>query len=335
MDWKNLEYRAALLRLWRQGLLKQTKTIKPLAQHLLASGWVTQSPRRDELEFNEFGRASIPGLLESVWPSWQETLHCLDDAGLETSAEGLRQLTRQSRPTPLLPPRLHHKTYNAIAGAHSKSRGTNASQPPDLTLTMDGVLRLRTNEGLLLCRGAQRLSCDDWMATAGEIILPERALLDGVQPSGVLPKAIMTVENLGTFVDMPKPEGLLLIHQPGWNTPLSCQFMRLFAPTIRRCHFGDLDPEGLDIYLHLLQRHDTTIRLFVPTFWREYEPTYAHSLPVDGRQWDHHGDDLALLPQELVSSGKWLEQESIVLDERFERELVGLLAQEQLNKSEI
>ncbi|MDD2467707.1 MAG: DUF2220 family protein [Desulfobulbus sp.] len=335
MDWKNPEYRAALLRLWRQGLLKQTKTIKPLAQHLLASGWVTQSPRRDELEINDFGRASIPGLLESVWPSWQETLHCLDDAGLEASAEGLRQLTRQSRPTPLLPLRLHRKTYCAIACAHSKSRGANATPPPNLTLTMDGVLRLRTNQGLLLCRGAHSLPSDDWMAAAGEIILPERALLDGVQPGGVLPRAIMTVENLGTFVDMPKPEELLLIHQPGWNTPLSCQFMRLFAPTSRRFHFGDLDPEGLDIYLHLLHRHDTTIRLFVPTFWREYEPTYAHALPADGRQWDHPDGDLALLPQDLVTSGKWLEQEPIVLDERFERELAGLLAQEKLNKREI
>jgi hypothetical protein len=265
MDWDNLEYRVVLLRLWASRVLKRTRKAQPLTKHLLELGWVTQSPRQRELTLNELGSSRLPVLLDRIWPGWEQTLRQLQDAAVPLDVESLVELARKGCPLPPLPSRLHHKTYAAMRGMHSKSLPAKKGQRRDLTLTTDGVLRIRPNEGLILSLGAKQLSCDDLMAVVGEVILPERALLDGIHPGGVLPRAVMTVENLGPFVDMPKPPELLLIHQPGWNTSLSLQFIETLGSEPSWYHFGDLDPEGISIYQHLNQK-GRKAELFLPSF---------------------------------------------------------------------
>lgn len=323
MDWKDPEYRAALLRLWEIRVLRRTRKVQPLVKHLLELGWVTQSSRQAETTLNDLGAAHLPALLDRVWPAWRQTLQQLRAADLPLSAEGLADLVRQSRPLPPLPSRLHHKTYAAIAGAHSKWLPARKLLPPDLIRTTDGVLRIRANQGLILCIGTQEISCDDWMAAVGEVILPERAVLDGCTPCGILPEVVMTVENLGPFVDMPKPEQFLLIHQPGWNTPLSLQFLQALGPEPSWYHFGDLDPEGLAIYQHL-NREGRRVHLFVPSFWDEYQEAFGHRLS-DGWPRTIAESFPEPLLKKLFAANCWLEQEPIILDERLHFELAGLL----------
>jgi hypothetical protein len=162
------------------------------------------------------------------------------------------------------------------------------------------------------------------MAVVGEVILPERALLDGISPCGILPRAVMTVENLGPFVDMPKPRELLLIHQPGWNTPLSQQFIKMLGPELSWYHFGDLDPEGIAIYRHLKQEEEKP-SLFLPSFWDEYEEGYFQPL---SDAWPEKIADSILEPllKKLFAANTWLEQEPIILDERLDLELAGLVS---------
>ena len=321
MNWQDIEYRAALLRLWKTGVLKKTRRVLPLAEHLLSLGWVTQSSRREELHLNESGSAQLPTLLDNVWPPWRMTLGRLGEIGLPLTAAGLQDLARSAREVPPLPRRLHNKTFAALTRAHSKSHSGSAPLPPGLFLTTDGVLRIRPNRGLTLHAGRHRLDCDDLTEALGEVILPERALLDGIRAEGVLPAAVMTVENLGPFVDMPKPEDLLLIHQPGWNTGLSLQFMDVLGEGPPLCHFGDLDPEGLAIYLHLC-RQKKDYRHFLPSFWDEYVEPFSQEL--EGGWPEAIADSFSEpLLQRLFAAGAWLEQEPVVLDPRFEGELVG------------
>jgi hypothetical protein len=154
------------------------------------------------------------------------------------------------------------------------------------------------------------------------VILPERALLDGIRASGILPKVVMTVENLGPFVDMPQPKEFLLIHQPGWNTPLSLKLLQTLGPEQLWYHFGDLDPEGLAIYQHL-NRAGRKARLFIPSVWDEYEEVFARHLSQDwpGAIVEAFSEPLL---KRLFAANTWLEQEPIILDERFEREMDGL-----------
>jgi hypothetical protein len=332
MDWENSEYRAALLKLWATHILKRSSKVQPLVEHLLELGWITQSPRQSELMLNELGLARLPVLLDRVWPTWRETLDQLHNANLPLTAEGLGDLARTSRSLPPLPQRLHHKTYAALARAHSKCLTDKEPLPSDLTLTTDGVLRIRANQGLILGLGTHQLSGDEVMAAVGEVILPERAILDGIRVYGALPGAVMTVENLGPFIDMPKPLELLLIHQPGWNTSLSRQLMQAlgpmpsplhFGPMPVRFHFGDLDPEGLAIYQHL-HREEQSTRLFLPAFWDEYVELFAHPLADAWPQKIVESFSEPLL-QRLFAANSWLEQEPIILDERIARELARLV----------
>lgn len=323
MDWGNPEYRVAVLRLWAMRVLRRTRKLQPLTEHLLGLGWVTQSPRQSELTLNALGDSHLPNLLGRIWPDWRRTLQQLQDAGLPIDAKSLVELARSTSRARRLPGRLHHKTYAALAGMHSKSTGVGKVSRPGLTLTTDGVLRIRPNEGLMLCLGAKRLSCDDLTAVIDELILTERTLLDGIHPAGILPRAIMTVENLGAFMDMPKPRELLLIHQPGWNTLLSLQFIDILGSEAPWYHFGDLDPEGMAIHQHLNQK-GRMADLFLPSFWEEY--VEAHSRPLSDA-WPETTVAAFSQPllKQLFASRRWLEQEPIVLDERIEIELAGLV----------
>lgn len=324
MDWGNPEYRVAMLRLWATRALRRTRKAQPLTEHLLGLGWVTQSPRRSELVLNELGASRLPSLLDRIWPDWRQTLRQLKDAAMPLDAKSLLKLARKTGPPQTLPARLHHKTYAALAGAHSKSLPAGKGLRSDLTLTTDGLLRIRPNEGLVLCLGAKRLSCDDLTALVGEVVLPERALLDGILPSGILPKAIMTVENLGPFVDMPKPPELLLIHQPGWNTPLSLMFIETLGSEPSWYHFGDLDPEGMCIYQHLNQK-GRKAELFLPSLWDDYEEAYSQLLSDAWPEMTVASFSQPLL-KKLFAAGKWLEQEPVILDERLGLELAGLVS---------
>lgn len=322
MKWQDAEYRAALLRLCETGVIRKTRKVQPLAEHLLSLGWVTQSSRQNELLLNKNGAAQLAALMDNIWPLWRQALRQLHEADLPLTTVGLRELARIGRQLPPLPPRLHHKTFAALTGTHSKCSITTASLLPGLTLTTDGVLRTRPNRGLVIYAGPHRLACDDLMQAMGEVILPERAILDGIRIGGTPPSAIMTVENLGPFVDMPKPDELLLIHQPGWNTPLSLLFLQVFGMKPNWHHFGDLDPEGLAIYQHL-KREGGNPHLLIPSFWDEYQESFSHQLCDSWPETITNSFSEPLL-QKLFATNAWLEQEPIILDNRLEDELVRL-----------
>ena len=195
----------------------------------------------------------------------------------------------------------------------------------DLELTGDDVLRIRCSRGLQLKRGSDRLfCCDAVMDFLGEVAVPERALSEPFTPAGVLPRAIMTIENLGAYVDLPMPETLLVIHQPGWNCSLSLRFMESFPSDTPIYHFGDLDPEGFEIYRYLRRVSGREIQFFVPACWRGYLKSHARALK---NPWALKQDGCPVHPllDELMASQRWLEQEVVLADPELRGELAALV----------
>jgi hypothetical protein len=145
----------------------------------------------------------------------------------------------------------------------------------------------------------------------GEVAIPERAFLDGLQLEGEL-RAALLVENLGAWRDLPRPAGFLLAHVPGWDTATVVHLLDRVAhvPVI---HFGDLDPNGVRIYLHLRDRRPD-LRWFVPAFWAELVDSYGLRAP-----WPADLDLSAApaLVRDLAARGLWLEQERLVLEHRI------------------
>ena len=152
-------------------------------------------------------------------------------------------------------------------------------------------------------------------AIAGEVVLSERALIDGTRLVGTTPIAVLLVENLGPHLDIEVPEGWM-VHVPGWNTATVKRVLEQLAD-VAIVHFGDLDPEGVRIAFHLRKAYPG-LHWLVPNIWREYVPDRAQTT-----QWpaDLVLDDAPELIEELRAAGKWIEQETIVLDPR----LIGAL----------
>jgi hypothetical protein len=229
-----------------------------------------------------------------------------------------------------LPRRLHRKTWMARFGEHSKV-GIPDNQPPHgIALTDDDLLRLRPNQGLALRLGdGTERECALWTDVLGELVIPQRALDRGLSLAGAAPRWVMTVENLGAYLDLPAPATALVVHQPGWNTRLAARLIALLPSGLPWWHFGDLDPKGLAIFTSL---GDATARPrhFIPAWWRDYLET--HGLPLSGgwpptqdqgheRSGDAQDPELV---QRLRASGRWLEQEAILLDPRLAEDLADL-----------
>jgi hypothetical protein len=153
----------------------------------------------------------------------------------------------------------------------------------------------------------------------GEVSLPERALQRGLSFEGTL-HAVLLIENLGAFCDLPALEGWLFAHVAGWDTATAASLLGQL-PDVPVVHFGDLDPNGVRIFQHLLERCPR-LRWFVPTFWTEFVETRGQR-----GAWP---DDLDLtqapsLVRDLAAAGVWLEQEPLVVDPRMPAALAAMV----------
>ncbi len=320
--WGRLEHRLALLELVVTGSLRRRKSQHEAWDHLVELSWTKRTGRRDEIAIVEAHRHELEGLLTQVWCEWPQLKTELVGAGLPISEQGWRQLQdiERARAAKGLPSYLNRRTATAVVGPHSKA-GLSASRREalaDSNVMHDGTLRLRPSLGLRIRHGEHELDAEIVAGVLGEVVLTERALVDGAVISGQRPQALLLVENLGAYLDTPAPPSWLVAHVPGWDTCTVRLLLSQFQD-VPVAHFGDLDPNGVRIMRHLRDfRPD--LRWVVPEFWSEYvqrsalEASWPCSLDLVGTP---------SLVQELAAKSLWLEQEVIVLDPRLPQELLA------------
>jgi hypothetical protein len=116
-----------------------------------------------------------------------------------------------------------------------------------------------------------------------------------------------------------KPGQAQFAHVPGWDTATVAYLLERVAhvPVV---HFGDLDPNGVRIFVHLRERRPD-LRWFIPPFWEHFVDSHGLRAP-----WPSDLDLGAapVLVRELAARGLWLEQERIVLDPRITEALEQL-----------
>lgn len=313
--WDRIEDRLALLELLTSGAIKRRAAQASAHTWLSELSWTRASGRRDEILLVQDRRAELVALLDRVWPDWQAEQLALLVAGEPPTPAGWGRLgdRRRAGALPDLPERINRRTAAAATAPGAKSTLTTARREVlgDVEVTDDGVARLRPPSGLLARRGAQILEIDRVVATLDEVGVTDRSLRDGLRLEGDV-EAVLLVENLGAWRDMPRPGRWMLVYVPGWNTATVRQLLAALGdvPTV---HFGDLDPNGVRIYRHL-REHLPRLGWLVPTWWAELSAMHAQL-----RDWP---DDLELadapqLVRELARTGQWLEQERLVLDPRL------------------
>ena len=313
--WERDEDRLALLELLETGSLHR-RSGQAEAWTLLAElPWIRRTGRRDEIELIAQHKDTVIELLNRVWPHWMSEREALVAKGLSPTLAGWRRLQDLVRveELPDLPDRLNRRTATSAVAPHSKSSLSMVRRAAlgDVTVTRDGIVRLRPPAGLRFACAGVCLQAAEVTRVLGEVAVTERALLDGTVLEGSM-SAVLLVENLGPYQDIDPPEGWLVVHVPGWNTAT----VRLFLDQLRHVpvvHFGDLDPAGVRIMQHL-RRAYPDLKWAVPDFWGEYVEKRA----LRG-VWPENLDltDAPPLVLELARGGLWLEQEVIAFDARL------------------
>jgi hypothetical protein len=324
--WENDNARLALLELLSHGSLKRRRNQLEAYAALAELPWTRATGRRDEIGVFEDRRKELAGLIDRVWPAWRDVLADLVAAGLPPTPDGYGRLLdiERAAAVPDLPDRINRRTAASLTAPNSKASITETRRGAlgGTDTSHDGAIRLRPPAGLSARTANGTVNLSGIATVLGEVSIPERALLDGLVFEGAI-RAVLLVENLGAWRDLSPPSGWLLAHVPGWDTATVGHLLDRIegVPVV---HFGDLDPNGVRIMLHL-RRRAPNLRWFVPEFW-------FGLLDTCGLQTTWPEDlDLGFAPapvRELAARGLWLEQERIVLDPRTADALEMALAAE-------
>ena len=314
--WDRDENRLALVELVHEGRPSLREGQRAAWEFAAGLPWTRTTGRRNQLKLVPSFRAAAEDMLDGRWPEWRAVRARLVKAGLPVTYEGWKRLRDEDRASRAgaLPGRLNARTAAALVGPHSKAGFTGArrSAVNGIEITNDGIARLRPNRGLILETTSCRVAASLVAAVAGEVALNERALRNGTRFAGDRPRAVLTVENLGPYMDILAPADWMVVHVPGWNTAAAMRVLDQLED-IPLVHFGDLDPEGARIVGHLRERYPR-LQWAAPDFWRECLQDRAQRKP-----WPD-GLDLSGAPglvQDLQHQGLWIEQETITLDPRL------------------
>ena len=112
----------------------------------------------------------------------------------------------------------------------------------------------------------------------------------------------------------PLVNSVTLIFVPGDNTSSVREVMSRLSrqPAV---HFGDFDPKGIAIY-EALRRDGLVGGHFVPSYIGDFVPTHALDCETAWPERDY--SSFHWFVSKLVCAKRWLEQESLVIDKRFE-----------------
>lgn len=323
MIWESDDARLALLELLSRGTLRRRRAQVEAYNALAELPWTRATGRRDEIGVVLERRTELAGLIDRVWPIWREVLTDLVAAGLPPTPEGYARLLDRARAAglPDLPDHINRRTATALTGPHSKASLTGARRAVlgETGPTHDGSIRLRPPAGLSARTATGVVDLSGIAAVLGEVSIPERAFLGGLAFEGAM-RAVLLVENLGAWRDLPPPPGWLLAHVPGWDTATVGHLLDRLSG-IPVVHFGDLDPNGVRIMLHL-RRRAPHLKWLLPDFWFELADGFGLRAT-----WPRDLDlEFAPAPvRELAARSLWLEQECIVLDVRMAAALEAAL----------
>ncbi|MGE5492356.1 MAG: Wadjet anti-phage system protein JetD domain-containing protein [Actinomycetota bacterium] len=294
-------------------ILESTRSAALLRRYGVA-GWVSLSGNGKNWRLNPHAHEDLASRQNELWPSRSGDKALLESAGLNPeNPSALHHLPSLRRGVFEVSGFINNHTWSALFGSGPKKL---AWRDPgnQVILTYDTVSRIRPNQGLCLAVGDTTLNLSDLAAVLTEVGLPQRTLLAGARFSGVLPRLVITIENLGAFVDCPRPDDVMLVYSPGFDVKAAEQVLALL-PEVPWAHFCDLDPEGLEILESIQRAVGRQCALFVPSFSEDYLDL--------AQKADVPWAEIPELPvfSSLKKTSRGIFQEVFVLDRRLSGEL--------------
>ena len=183
--WERDEDRLALLELLETGRVRQRKGQGEAWALLDELPWTRRTVRRSEIELVPEHKNAVIELLDRVWPCWKLERQALADRGLRPTPTDWRRLLDLLRAEGVmdLPDRLNRRTASAAVAPHSKSDLSLIRRAAlgDVTVTRDGIVRLRPPPGLRFARGKTVVDAGEIAGVLGEVAITERAIRDGTR----------------------------------------------------------------------------------------------------------------------------------------------------------
>jgi len=304
---------ASLGRLVETGLIKLVGRNDLLIRRWETARWLEPSGRKNEWRLRNGAGANLEQRLEEISPRWREDFQFLRSIARDPydprAIEALPAFKRQKTVGDML----NRRNWNAAAGLGPK----HAPQvPATTTLTRDWVLRFRPNVGLRGMLADQVVDFHETALRLTECVVPERLWLRFQGFAGTSPRLAVTCENLGAYIDLVLPDTAMAIYAPGADIEAAAAVLR-HLPDTRWVHFGDLDPDGLEIAESLSRETGRELSLYIPSFADEYLP----GRPLD-TPW-HTTPDSPLFT-ELRRTQRRIFQEVFMLDHRLITELAAI-----------
>lgn len=324
---------ALLLRLIETGECKESVRAASLLERFRLAQWVEPARRPGYWKVRPGAITGIRARITELSPCWEEDALLLRANSLDPLAprshHALAGLKAAHKPAG----QLHRKTWNSATAAGSK----RASQlPTTAQLTDDWAVRGRVNCATKIITPSGPMDLLKLCQTLSEFSVPQRGWLSANGFGGVLPRHVLTVENLSPLVDLVLPADTMVLFCQGAAVEGAVQLLRAL-PGAAWMHFGDLDAAGVQIAVRIAKLTGRSPSLYVPTFADDY---LQYKLRAKNA-WTSIPFDIPAL-KVLSSKGFWLEQEIFILDGRLFKDitlafatLVDHLSLEQLAPQEL
>lgn len=307
---------ALLARLIEHGTSIENVRNHALIRRYETAGWLMPSTRRNEWLVRNEAVRHLRSRLAALLPGWEVDFKLLQAHGLDPrKPQDIEALPALRRPA-VAKGKINRRNWKSAAGLGPKRKSMLKTQA---TLTSDWVMRLRPNKGLLAKWRDGSTDLWEMAKVLTECPIPQRQWLNLQELAGTLPTVVITCENLGAYIDLPLPENVMTVFSPGKQIELAIELLSKL-PTSKWVHFGDLDPEGLEIAEHIANATGRKMILYIPSFATEYvELGMAQKKKV---VWNVESEHPVL--KVLAARREGLYQEVFMLDTRLEKEIAEL-----------
>ncbi len=307
---------ALLARLVEHGACIESARNRALIRRLETAGWLTPSGRRNEWRVRAEAEQHIRSRLAVLLPGWEADFELLRSQGLDPrKPQDIEALPALRRPV-VAKGKINRRNWMSAAGLGPKRKSMLKTQA---TLTSDWVMRLRPNRGLLAKWEDGTTDLWEMAQLWTECPIPQRQWLNLQKFDGTAPAVVITCENLGAYIDLPLPENALTVFSPGKHTEFAIELLAKF-PTSKWVHFGDLDPEGLEIAEQIAHASGREMFLYIPSFATEY--VESGMAQKKGVVWKIESEHPAL--KALIERNEGLYQEVFMLDHRLREEMADI-----------
>lgn len=258
---------ACLARLLETGTIRAGRKNAALIHRFETARWVMLGSRKEEWVLRSGKAPDLENRLSILLPTWRADFELLRSIGRDyfdvSDIAALPMLRRNTNPSERM---VNRRNWNAAVGQGPKHK---AKIPSQCLHTKDWVLRFRPNKGLEGVNDKGIIDLAEMAAEWTECVIPERAWVGFKAFSGVLPRVVITCENLGAYIDLPASESTLVIYSPGADTEAAVALLKMFSAAMWM-HFGDLDPEGIDIAKRIAGEIEQDMKLLIPFFAEDY-----------------------------------------------------------------